>query len=300
MKLLINLIVITLIASYSLAATGQSGWQIFRKPQLEKPVALNGIIAKNSNLVSVFGNASISGTIKNREVSFISESGFSEDTLNGLVYGQAVSSRAGICVGYVNYDAGKTTLDWIEGGVEYTKTVSAQKDSLLIISTGKKVSQNILAGISLKYATSNLAEIKEASAYAVDIGIIYVYSNNLCFSSSLQNFGNSSSFLTCVDSLPKTFSAGAAYLVMADTTTHLGFGIDASYLLSENRTIPYIGFEYGREKMTFDLGYKMNVDEALVQLGFSFQINSFIDVNYIFVPARYLSNGHYFGLNSKF
>ncbi|OGS22982.1 MAG: hypothetical protein A2252_06200 [Elusimicrobia bacterium RIFOXYA2_FULL_39_19] len=299
-KIILFFLLIVISASTSYSVVGQTGWQIMRRAQSARPQPLNNIIAVNADLSGVFYNSAILGTLNNRKVSLLSESGSANDTFGGVLYGQPLGNTLGICVGYIYYDAGKMTLDWMEGSTEYTNTVTSQKDTLAVISAGKALSSKLLAGVTLKYATNNIAEVKEATAYAGDIGLIYMLNNKLNISLSGQNFGSSTKFITKAEELPTTVSFGISYLVPRNDRSYIGLAVDVPYILKEERVVPNIGLEYCLGKVAFDIGYRLNVEESQLQVGFSAGISRNLELGYAFIPASYLSSTHRLNLGYRF
>ena len=308
MKKLMVLAVLTVFVFYGLevyaGGTGSTGWSILRRPQSSKPESITAVASIRGDLSGIFYNPSTLGTITRGEIFFLTELGMAEDQFQGAIFGYPLGKGGGIAMGYLSYDAGMTTLYWIDGGSEVEDNVSLQKDSLALLSCGFSLSSHLSMGISLKYATSNIAE-QTPDTYAMcgDIGMIYTQGVN-GFSVSLagQNLGTASKFLDETEELPMCAWLGVAYTHMLGTSNFFGLGVDAGYLLGESERgfLPGVGLEYGMGDLSFNLGYyAMKTDEAGMQLGFGFT-SGMIEVGYAYLPTQFLNPVHRFNLSFLF
>lgn len=301
-----NLILFGLLfifAGTSFAATAKTGWWILRRPQSTKPQALTAVVSIRGDLSGVFYNPSILGSIKRREVFFMTELGLASDTFGGILYGQPLSigKGAGFSGGVVYYDAGKTTLNWIDAGILREANVTVQKDMLALLSYGQTINNSILAGATLKLASSNIAEVSQSSAYCLDLGALYFFPGmeGLALSVAIQNIGSSTKFLNRADSLPMSILAGCSYGWQLKSGSYLGLAVDVPYIVEESRTVPGIGVDYSFGKISFNLGYKLGVEDSALSLGFSI-INEKYDIGYSISPSQYLSYAHRISIGYRF
>jgi len=112
------------------AQAGSTGWWIFRRPQSTKPKALTTVAAIRGDLSGIFYNPAVLGTIQQKEFFAMSELGMAQDAFGGLLYGQPIGEKSGLTAGIVYYDAGRTTLYYIDAGQERERTVAIQRDIL--------------------------------------------------------------------------------------------------------------------------------------------------------------------------
>ncbi|GAF72973.1 unnamed protein product, partial [marine sediment metagenome] len=245
----------------SSAGTGTTGWWILRRPQSTKPQPITSVASIRGDLSGVFYNPSILGTIKQKEIFLLTELGLASDTFGSLLYGNPIDSSSGFSIGVVYYDAGKETLSWMESGALKEATVTMQQDMLGLISYGKTLSKSFLAGITLKFATSKIAEIQSSSVYCLDLGFMFLGNSGLTFSFALQNIGSSEKFLNESDELPMSVWAGCSYGMAFSQNSYLALGVDVPYIVSEGRTIPSVGIEFGFGKFSINSGYRTGVDD---------------------------------------
>lgn len=289
-----------LLIANSFAGTGSTGWWIFRRPQSTKPRALTSVAAVRGDLSGVFYNPAVLGSVQQKEIFVMSELGMALDTFGGLLYGTPVGKNSGVAIGAVYYDAGRTTLYYMEGGELKERNVVLQRDIFGIVSYGSKLNSSVLAGATLKLANSNIAEVKDATAFAADVGALY-FSNieGLTFSLVGQNIGASTKFLNRAEELPFSVALGAAYGHHIRGNSYLGFGLEMPYILKEGRVLPTIGIEYGFERFSINLGYRFGASDSVFHVGFGFATKS-LDFGYAYIPAVYLSPTHRFNVGFKF
>ncbi len=78
------------------------------------------------------------------------------------------------------------------------------------LAYGKEIYDRLALGLTAKWIHATLADVN-ASAYAVDFGALYRFSEKIDFGTTLTNLGSHLTFLSTGDSLPLTFKVGAAY-----------------------------------------------------------------------------------------
>jgi hypothetical protein len=301
-------IILTLVIVYATNTTpifseiGSTGWWIFRRPQSTKPRALTCVAAIRGDLSGVFYNPSILGTIEQREIFMISELGLAKDTFGGILYGMPIGKKSGLAAGVVYYDAGKETLYYMESGkTEPTeRTVTIQRDILGMVSYGRKFTDFILSGLTVKFANTNIAEVKEATAFALDVGMVYFTKiDGLTISFVGQNIGSSTKFLNRSDELPMSVAVGSSYSMILNKRSYLNFGFETPYIIKEQRLLPSVGIEYGFEQVSINLGYRFAAQDSVFNFGIGISIKNF-DIGYAFIPAVYLSPTHRLSIGYKF
>ena len=303
-KKLFSVILIFLFSVGSLfAGAGSTGWFIFRRPQSTTPRAPVAVAAVRGDLSGVLYNPSTLGTLPMREIFLLTESGMANELFGGIIYGHPldVGMGAGIAAGIMYYDAGRTTLYWVEGGDLKEKTVSIQRDTMGIISYGQALSEEILVGASLKAATSDIAEVESATAFGFDLGFMYFapFYQGLSFSLAAQNIGTASKFDKKAEKLPGSIWLGSSYFTDLSDTTYMSVGIDGAYIINDERMITSLGAVYGYHQFSANLGYRFNTDEANLHIGLGAFVGSF-DLGYSYTPAKYLSDVHRFTVGYMF
>lgn len=280
---------------------GKTGWWILRRPQSTKPKPITAVASVRGDLSGVFYNPSILCTVTQRELFFMTELGLASDTFGGFVYGMPLKEGSGAAVGLVYYDAGKTTLNWMENGALNEASVSMQKDMLLTASYGRQLNRAILLGATLKAASSNIAELRSSTALCLDLGCMWFsgIAGGLVFSLAAQNIGSASKFIDKADELPLSIWAGCSYSMSLGAGRHLGIGVDLPYIVSEQRAVPVLGVEYGLGKFSANLGYKLGMEDSALQIGFNFYKEKY-DIGYSLSPSLHLSYSHRLSVGYRF
>ena len=303
----VNWFLVLLLTTYYLlfsthclyAFFGKSGWTIFRKVRSAKFKAMTTTTGVRGDLSGVFYNPAVLGTNQQREIFFISERGFAEDKFGGLVYGAPLKNGM-IAGGIVYYDAGKVDLYWSEGDGLMTESVIAQQDILGFLSYGHKFSDNFYSGLSVKIATSRLAEKKSAFAYCGDLGVFYFLTDKLGISAAVQNLGSSTKFIEKKNPLPASAYIGGGYMFRLPSNIYFLPSVDATYNLTDEKLIPETGIELGYSFVSINTGYKiLKVGEANLHFGFGLNWKN-IDFGYAFIPGSYLDPTHRLSVGYRF
>ncbi|MFH1378734.1 MAG: hypothetical protein ABII23_00515 [bacterium] len=291
-------IILCTLAGSLFADFGKSGWIIFRKTQSPRFKALTAAMPITGDLSGMLYNPAITATAPSKEIFFLSELGFTDDVLGGLLYSHPLSKGA-LAGGLIHYDAGEMELNWIDGTQLKNKTVTAQQDTLAVVSYGRQVFlDNLYTGINLKCASSNIAETKDVTASALDWGLLYAPLSRLFVSLSANNFGSASAFVDKKESLPSSIYGGAGY-AMAFKGFDLTLGAGTNYLINESETVSLVGFEVGYGAVSFNTGYIINREEANMHFGIGITYRRF-DFSYAFIPGVYFDPTQRISLGCKF
>ncbi|MFH1352179.1 MAG: hypothetical protein ABIH68_01235 [bacterium] len=283
----VSLILILCLAVNSFAGFGESGWLIFRKAQSTRFKALSAATAVNGDLSGIFYNPALTATNKKNELFFLSELGFAEDSLMGLVFGRPLTN-GGLAAGVINYDAGKMELNWIEGTELKSEEVSAQKDTMGIVSYALNLKKNIQAGLNIKIASSEIAERQKAAAWASDLGILYSPFTGLSLSAAVNNIGTAGKFINEKEPLPAGAYYGAAYSLGTEKK-RLVMAAGAGYNMQDNEAVSEIGAEFVLRSISFNAGYKMNIEQENLHFGLGISYKSF-KLALAYIPGVYLNS----------
>lgn len=293
----VSWILILCLAVNSFAGFGESGWLIFRKAQSPRFKALSAATAVNGDLSGIFYNPALTATNEKNEIFFLSELGFADDSLMGLIFGYPLSN-GGLAAGIINYDAGKMELNWIEGTELKSEEVSAQKDTMGIISYALNMRKNIQAGLNIKIASSEIAERQKASAWAGDLGILCSPFTGLSLSAALNNIGTAGKFINKKEALPGGAYYGAAYSIGSEKK-RLVIAAGADYNLQDKEAVSEIGAEFVLHSISFNAGYKMNVEQENLHLGLGISYKSF-SLALAYIPGVYLNSVQRLSVGYKF
>ncbi|MEW6555821.1 MAG: hypothetical protein AB1349_00525 [Elusimicrobiota bacterium] len=280
---------------------GKSGWIIFRKLQSPKPKSITAVCAVRGDLSGVLYNPATVASAEQKEVFILGETGLAKDSVAGLIYAQPLKSQT-LAAGIMSYNAGKMTLYWIENGLEKEKEVIAQRDLLGFISYARQFTAKLHIGTTLKFANSNIAEVKSASAIGSDFGLLYLaHINGLSLSVAVQNIGLSTKFIEKKEKLPVSISFGSGYTSKLTQKSYLSFGFEVPYIVKDEHLIPGVGLEYGISVFSINSGYRfIKNGDAVFQAGFGIMLADKLEFGYSFLPATYLSDTHRVNVGYRF
>lgn len=298
-KLLI-LLCFLLIYSFSISECGSkasTGWSIFEKIQSVKPKSLSSTYYLPGDLSGILYNPSLLAKIERKELNLTTGFGYADERIAGVMYSFVYGSNLNMAAGVFNYDYGKMELCWIENDTIMERTVSAQSDYLGILGVGKRLKENMNAGVNLKVASSRIAEEATAYAFAFDGAITYFYRKKLATVLSVQNFGHTTKFINKAEKLPSSIMGGLSYFQnIASGYVLLGYTVP--YIIEESRTTPEIGIEVGKWPFGLFTGYRTYADESALSYGLSLATEKY-DFSYSYTPAQWLDNTHRMAFSIK-
>lgn len=289
--------IITLISTNSFSDFGASGWTIFRKLGSTQFKGISTAVPVNGDISGFLYNPSILGIIRNRQITMITEFGPVEDNLGGILYGSRVKDSF-LAGGFVYYDAGIAELNWMESGELMTRNVHAQRDIMAVVSFGRAITKRLFAGVSMKCAASELAEMYSAYAYAGDIGFLYLPSESLSLAFALQNMGNSTEFIDSKSLLPAAGYLGAGYSWTLENYCVVCAG-GVTYYKNDEKILPEIGIELGYYNFSLNAGYRFSVDELRLHTGLKVLYKHII-FGYAFIPGTYFDQTHRLSISFRF
>lgn len=289
--------VLALMASGAQADFGTAGWGIFKRVQSAQFGGIASAAPVNGSVTGMLYNPAALGRTQSREVAFISEQGIDEDRFGSIIYTHpAGTSVFGVAAAY--YDAGTAELNWVDGSGLHTEDVSAQKDMLGVVSFAHRPSSRLSLGISLKAASSELAEQYSAYAYAADAGMMYLPANNLALSLAVQNVGTSSAFIEKANPLPTGVYAGCGYQARTGAVT-ISPAAGVTYLVEDEQTVPEAGVEIGYGTIAINAGYRSYTGESTLHVGFELALQN-LSFGYAFLPGNRLDTVHRLSMGYRF
>ena len=299
----ISLIILSLFVFIQLGySRGRVGWSIFRKLVSPKAKTATTTISLGvrGDLSGVFFNPSVLAYNVNRELFLFSEVGKDAGTVGGAVYGQPLK-KSSIAFGLAYYNAGQMTLSWMSGSQIVEKTVTSEQDILALVSYGRQINNYLSVGATIKGATSQLFEKASAMAFAGDVGFALSPDfGTLSITGALQNIGSASKFVNTANSLPFAGFGAVNYVFFVKKLQkfYLSPGVDASYIIKEQKLIPDFGLEIGYEPFSLTLSYQMN-DENSFSIG-AIYLKPKYDIAYSFVMGFYLNPSHRISIGYRF
>jgi hypothetical protein len=265
-----------------------TGWQVFNRVWSIRSNLAN-IYSEYKDLTINFYNPALLGDIKSQQVGSIYESGLFEDNLFGLFYARPIKNSCFV-LGIMNYNVGESELLWIENGEEHSRKVVLQEDFLSLLSYSRPIVEKIRLGINLKFANSKIAEDVSPYACVTDVGVMYLLSKNIVFSSVLNNFGLSGKFLDRVEELPSSFLFDIGYFLSYRNYMFFING-ETSYIFNENRVVSLLGLEIARDIVGITISYRVGVEELPFRIGFFVAVRNLM-IGYTYIPAKWLNSVH--------
>ncbi len=275
-----------------------SGWIIFRKLQFLQFQGMVAAAPLHCDIPGFLYNPAVLQNVGNKEMSLISEYGPVGDKLGGIFYCSSIKNMKTAC-GVAYYDAGTVELNWIENGQLQTKNVCAQRDFFGIVSSAFSLSSKLMAGVSVKGARSELAQMETAYAYASDIGMLYLLQKNLSFSAALQNLGVSTKFIDSGSLLPVSGHFGSSIILKLKKKYNLICAAGVSYYFNEQKTLFDTGLEFGYNLIFLNVGYRFNADELKSYIGLRLLMKNMV-FTYAFVPGTYFDPAYHFNIIYRF
>lgn len=282
-----------LFLSFAEASRGSTGWIIFRKLQSTK---LPDLVS--SDLSDSLYNPSALAKVAKRELLTTAELGLTEDRFAGIIYAHPIKKSA-ISFGILHYDAGKITFYYLESEEEKEKTVKAQNDLLFMVSYGRVLTDKLCIGLTTKFVKSKIAEISEATAFAVDTGGLYFVTDSLVLTAGVYNLGTSSKFLNIAEKLPLSLSTAIFYTAKLYRHFYFRWCIDLTYIIYETLFSPIVSIGVGGLGVDIFFGYKFNVEEGSFRVGINLSLKDF-EVSYVFIPTSLLDSAHRMSFGIKF
>ena len=240
--------------------------------------------------------------LEKREVTASGYRGIADDTFCMLGYGHPLNSKYTLGVGLLNYDAGNMDLVGANGE---TRNVKAQSDWLVNVSCAYEIILGLSAGAGLKVINSTLAEEATATAFAIDLGALYMLDmvDNLNVGLAIQNIGTKLKYKEEGDTLPFTIRAGVAYDAITSSQKKpehdLLLAADLNKVVDTDLRLD-LGAEYWYKKMAAcRVGYKVGYDLEGLTLGLGGRYLGF-QLDYSFSLMEELDSTHHLSLSYRF
>lgn len=275
-----------------------SGWTIFRKLQSSQFQGMVAAAPLHCDIPGFLYNPAVLQNVSDKEISVISEYGPVGDKLGGILYCSKIK-KIKTAYGVAYYDAGTVELNWIENGQLQTKNVYAQRDFFGIVSSAFGLSSKLMAGVSVKGARSELAQMETAFAFASDIGVLYLLRKNLSFSAAIQNLGLSTKFIDSGSLLPTSMYFGSSIILKIKRKYDVICAPGVLYYFNEQKILFDTGLEFGYNLIYLNAGYRINADELKSYVGLRLLIKNMV-LTYAFVPGTYFDPAHRFNIIYRF
>jgi len=215
----------------------------------------------------------------------------------GLIgFGQNINNIGVFAGSLLFYDAGKIEWQNTSGNIS---TLSVQRDYLFTLGYSRETFKNLNLGINTKYYSSTMIEKYNATAYALDFGLLYQTNiKGLSVGAVLQNKGTPLKYISESDPMPTTLRSGIAYKLKLPKNSDLILAID---ILKPNDSDikKNIGIEYFLgNTIALRGGYKFNYDLENYSLGFGLKL-SFFQIDYGIISRKNFDSVHILSFSLK-
>lgn len=273
-----------------------------------RPIAMGSAFAGVSDDINaIYSNPASLDFMALPEFTATYKKGFIDSYHALFGYIQPLRNFGTISSSIMMFDAGNMDIDYLDGTSE---TVSMEKDFVVTLGYGKGFLEKIFLGMNLKYINSALAGKYSASAFAVDIALIYkLIDNKFSAGVVLRNFGTGLKYISSIDYLPTELRLGGTYKIdINDANSHsLLLAADLVRRFNDDsETLRLnLGLEMGIwESIALRAGYKIGNNSESFTAGIGLNVES-IDIGYAFVPSAIeithrITLSYKLGLSDKF
>ncbi|PIS46724.1 MAG: hypothetical protein COT17_07070 [Elusimicrobia bacterium CG08_land_8_20_14_0_20_51_18] len=292
-KIVLNIFLLAITAP--LFSGGNTSVDVLKNDVSPKAVSMGGSYAAIcDDVYSIYYNPAGLGQLPSPEISFNYSGGFEDAKTNYLAFGTPlpVKGFAGLDKGvlavsfhttslgdfnyrYINYD-----------GTIYSKTVDAEKNTIITLAYAEKVSEGDVKfesykayveqylGLGFKYVKSTLLEDDDPpTTFAVDAGYKAVEPKlGLSFGLSLLNTMGAIKYVEEKYSLPTILRAGLSWKKPTVMEQQVTLSAEYDKFINDDDASLKFGVEYHLQQvLNFRLGYKMMEENS----GFSFGLGLF-------------------------
>ncbi|HPG29513.1 MAG TPA: PorV/PorQ family protein [bacterium] len=304
-KIVLSAVCICLIfVSAVFSGNGTHSVLFLRMPTSAAVAGLNGAYTSLADDVnSLSANPAGLSYVSNKQFLFMHNNYFEDLTHNYIGYCQPVNFLKGtLGINCSLFDAGDIEKTRILTGVTYSNHGDFDaKDMAIGLSYGKKMNENINAGISLKYINSKI-ESEKANAFAMDLGAILktdIAEQPVKFGAVIKNLGTKLKYDKDKESLPSEYKLGASSLFPVNDVFSITPSIDLIYVENED-----FNFNIGSEccllnSLFIRMGYDSSIDAGNgLSYGLGFKINR-ITIDYAFASYDDIGDAHRISLTIK-
>ncbi len=298
-------LLICLINTKLAAGNGTSSALFLRMPTSAAISGMGGAYTSfTDDINSIYANAGGLGFIKNRQFIFMHNNYIQDFNYNYLAYCQPVKMLDGVVGAHISYfDAGDLDRTLIATGVTYTNAGSFDaRDMEAGLSYGKKITDKLNGGLTLKYISSKIDNVK-ASAVASDFGVIYDcdewFDQSVKFGFTVKNIGTKLKYDSDKESLPVEYKFGMSSAFPVNDALKITPAFDVVYSRNEDCNFN-VGSEFNFVDSFFvRFGFDSAIDAGNgISCGFGFKLQN-LSLDYAFTNYDNLGDGHRISLTIK-
>jgi len=250
---------------------GQSAF-ILRQAMGARPFGMAEVFTAIADDPSaIYYNPAGLANVNERQADLMYWKGIDDQAYLSVSFADNIESIGNIGAGFLYYSGGTIEINFTDGTSEER---NAQQDHVFYGAYGKQVLPWLSAGITAKAYFSKLVNEYSASAYAIDIGVLYDV-KGINIAHCAQNIGTKLKYYEAEEKLPLVFRNGLSYNYIIDDMNNIIFGCDIIYRNQPLKT--HIGAEYNyRNMLSLRTGYKIGYDLDSISLGAGFRKDKFM------------------------
>ncbi|MDD5688321.1 MAG: PorV/PorQ family protein [Elusimicrobia bacterium] len=264
------------------SAVGTTAGIIMMQPVGVRQMALGGCgTSLDEDIYTLYFNPAGLASISRKQISSFFTSGLSDDYKASVIYNQPLLTRkrSSIAFGVLHLNGGKIEINYIDGT---SKSAVSQSDFMATIGWGWYLSEDFSMGYNIKCLSTRLVEEYNASAAALDTGMLLRSKNKrLHFGLSVQNYGTSIKYRSKGESLPFLVRSGLSYNLPISNNNSLLAVADSFDLIKEEGIYSSVGLEYSLyERYFLRGGLKILPDRNNYTLGLGFRFYDRFSVDF--------------------
>lgn len=240
------------------------------------------------NAFTATNNASAMVFAPNKVYGGLSYNTWQPDFLNNTNMGIATFSKVGkwawgVSAKIFGYESYKITND--KGGISDTYT---PKESSFDLSGAYTINENLAAGVTLRYISSDLGKDASASGIAADISVTYM-KDALKLAAAITNIGSEMDYGYGGYKLPSMAKFGANYTLDLASENTLALNVEGGLVMEPSAFMAAVGAEYSyNDKFNVRAGYHIGDETVIPSYG---SVGLGVKVWRLSLDAAYLFGG---------
>lgn len=277
--------------------TGVSAGYLLIRPVGGRSLGLgDGFGAVTGDISALHYNPATVATIIEKQVLLMYNNSFAYDNFG--VFDMCFFKKGIYLAGNLSYyNSGE--LEFYDSGFNLQK-VTAEQDLILGLTIGLKPKEKMPIGITIKQFNSELVENKASTAYAADIGFMYLVNSNFTAGMSYQNYGKGIKYISEQEHLPEICRLSVTYNIQnfKDKCNILILG-EGSYLIYDKMTFLSAGIELKFSNIGIRCGYKSDSYKNNFFSGLGYDTNK-ISIDYAVKLESNQELSHMVSMNYKY
>jgi len=283
---------------FDFSKSGTSGLQFLKIGLGGKEVGFGSAVSSTvSDASSVFWNPAGLGWMTQKQLFLSHNTWLVKSQHSALAFAMPFSSVVvAVSAAVLNIEGFEETTVLFPNG---TGRMVEAGDMMFGVAIAKKFTDKLTIGGQVKYVQEKLDDVT-FNSILFDVGTIYFTGfRDLRLAFTLQHFGADQKIFDQKFKLPLIFRIGAADYIINGDKFHILTAVDLVHPTDNNEWVNW-GLEVGfLNALALRGGYRFNVDEGALSLGFGVKLPIF-DNSYSNIDYAYVSYGEIFGNTHRF